>query len=103
MAYVRLGTRKILRIHESMRHAAQKATVPFMRRPAPTRYPLWTRWRPRTAQRCALAGDQVGQGHAVDCEAGKLCTLVDTVLKGVQAPAGRNTETYDDAMAPLVR
>ena len=33
-------------------------------------------------ERCALAGDQVGQGHAVGCEAGKLCKLVDTVLKG---------------------
>ena len=33
------------------------------------------------AKRCALAGDQVGQGHAVGCEAGKLCKLVDTVLK----------------------
>ena len=54
-------------------------------------------------QRCALAGDQVGQGHAVGCEAGKLCKLVDTVLKGVQAPAGRNTETYDAAMASLAR
>ena len=33
-------------------------------------------------ERCALAGDQAGQGHAVGCEAGKLCELVDTVLKG---------------------
>ena len=32
-------------------------------------------------ERCALAGDQVGQGHAVGCEAGKLCELVGTVLK----------------------
>ena len=54
-------------------------------------------------ERCALAGDQVGQGHVVGCEAGKLCKLVDAVLKGEQAPAGRNTETYDAAMAPLVR
>ena len=54
-------------------------------------------------QRCALAGDQVGQGHAVGCEAGKLCKLLDTVLKGVQALAGRNTGTYDAAMTPLVR
>ena len=44
----------------------------------------------RQTERCALAGDQVGQGNAVGCEAGKLCKLVDTVLKGVQAPAGRN-------------
>ena len=42
-------------------------------------------------------------GHAVGCEAGKLCKLVDTVLKGVQAPAGRNTETYDATMTSLVR
>jgi len=55
------------------------------------------------AQRSALAGDQVGQGHAVGCEGGKLYKLVGTVLKGVQAPAGRNTETCDVAMAPLVR
>ena len=34
------------------------------------------------SQRCALAGDQVGQGHAVVCEAGKPCKLADTVLKG---------------------
>ena len=48
--------------------------------------------RRSSGERCALAGDQVGQGHAVGCEAGKLCELVDTVLKkGVQAPAGRNT------------
>ena len=39
---------------------------------------------------------------AVGCEAGKLGKLVDTVLKGVPAPAGRNTETYDAVMAPLV-
>ena len=56
-----------------------------------------------TLERCALAGGQVGQGHAVGCEAGKLCKIVYTALKGVQAPAGRNTETYDAAMAPLVR
>ena len=54
-------------------------------------------------ERCALAGDQVGQGHAVGCEVGKLCKLVDTVKRGVQAPAGRNTETYDAAMASLAR
>ena len=59
--------------------------------------------RQPVCQRCALAGDQVGQGHAVSFGAGKLCVLLGTVLKGVQAPAGRNTKTYDVAMAPLVR
>ena len=50
-------------------------------------------------ERCALAGDQVGQGRAVGCEAGELCKLVDTALKGVQAPAGRNEESkYDVAI-----
>ena len=51
------------------------------------------RWR--LSQRCALAGDQVGQGYAVGCDAGKLCKLVDTVLKGVYkrqlCTADRNT------------
>ena len=32
-------------------------------------------------ERCALAGDQVGQEHAVGYEAGERCKLVDTVLK----------------------
>ena len=48
-------------------------------------------------------GDEVGQGHPVGWEAGKLRKLVDAVIKGVQAPAGRNTETYGAAMTPLVR
>ena len=65
----------------------------------------------RDDQRCALAlaGDQVGQGSAVGCEAGKLCKRADTVLKakrGARAScftAGRNTETYGVAMTALVR